>query len=60
MNTGEDEMSDGQRAYIEHLLDTRNVSSAFASRLIAELLLIPERNASGLENLFDNLTRENT
>lgn len=53
-------MSDGQRAYIEHLLDTRSVSSAFASRLIAELLLIPERNASGLENLFDNLTRENT
>lgn len=57
---GEDEMTVAQRGYIDHLLETRNVSSLFASRLIAELFQLPERNASGLEQLDERLDRETT
>lgn len=56
----EDEMTHAQRQYIEHLLDTRNVSRLMASKIIAELVGVPERGASGLETLDERRELPNT
>lgn len=53
-------MSDAQASYIVALLDRRVVSGRTAHRIIQILEECPEANASGLENLDERLSADNT
>ena len=56
----EDAMTYDQRRFIDHLLEKKDVSRLMASRLISELVNLPDRGASGLEQLPTKLDNPST
>lgn len=56
----DESMSDRQRGFIIDLLERKNISALMASRIIAELVVVPDLNGSGLENLNERMNLDNT